>query len=443
MQSAVTTCEPITCNGVQCQFGETCFNWNTAEFDTSVDCTRIPYAQDSHGNYIQDTCLPMPAQSNEGRIIDYGICYQTGSAAAGTACDPAAERIGENYLDAICGVGLFCQTADPEEGYISGIRGFCTPLCNAGVVPEPLKDCAGEGKYCYDLSLLGWYGFPNTTSPEARLGICMDGCDIFDPQCPEDFLGNPQGCTYDYMLKEDGFCKALVPEPTGYDQLCNYFDSEIMTQCDDGLLCIPIDETGNGFCWPFCDTSVCKSSTKCAMCSPNKCVACERNCTGKSCGADDGCGGTCGTAECSGVEPICDLRVGMCFHPACTTCGGPDGCGNICLDFDSCNAAPNSFCYNGECCTPNCAGRVCGDDGCGGTCAPNSCASGTVCAPKGTCCKPNCSGKECGDDGCGGICAPGCLGGEVCQQYRADTALGCSSIGGAPAGSVVGVCAPR
>ncbi len=58
----------------------------------------------------------------------------------------------------------------------------------------------------------------------------------------------------------------------------------------------------------------------------------------------------------------------------------------------------------GEChCVPRCAGKTCGDDGCGGTCG--TCPSGTQCSSAGTCaCTPNCSGRACGDDGCGGTC---------------------------------------
>jgi hypothetical protein len=31
-------------------------------------------------------------------------------------------------------------------------------------------------------------------------------------------------------------------------------------------------------------------------------------------------------------------------------------------------------------------------------------------------CTPDCSGKQCGDDGCGGTCAPGCLADEECNE---------------------------
>jgi hypothetical protein len=74
-------------------------------------------------------------------------------------------------------------------------------------------------------------------------------------------------------------------------------------------------------------------------------------------------------------------------------------------------------------CVPECAGKACGPDGCGGfcgqclpgavcdantgqcsvLCAP--CQSGYVCNDSGQCvCTPNCSGKTCGSDSCGGTC---------------------------------------
>ncbi len=81
-------------------------------------------------------------------------------------------------------------------------------------------------------------------------------------------------------------------------------------------------------------------------------------------------------------------------------------------------------------CTPYCGQKQCGDDTCGGscgecgehsecvqgggsaiceclyaTCGDVCCASDLhVCDPLGECCVPDCAGKECGEDGCGGLC---------------------------------------
>jgi hypothetical protein len=69
----------------------------------------------------------------------------------------------------------------------------------------------------------------------------------------------------------------------------------------------------------------------------------------------------------------------------------------------------------GESCTPECEGRVCGDDGCGGSCG--ECGDGSVCL-EGAClacdAQTNCLGKQCGPDNCGGSCGQ-CSGEQVCD----------------------------
>jgi hypothetical protein len=66
-------------------------------------------------------------------------------------------------------------------------------------------------------------------------------------------------------------------------------------------------------------------------------------------------------------------------------------------------------------CTPECAGKACGDDGCGGACG--TCAAGYSCGPAGVCeaaCAPDCIGRACGADGCGGVCGT-CAAGRSCS----------------------------
>jgi hypothetical protein len=86
---------------------------------------------------------------------------------------------------------------------------------------------------------------------------------------------------------------------------------------------------------------------------------------------------------------------------------GPFGIGCECNNLDdgicpgiSCGSDPD--CAD---CTPSCAGRSCGDNGCGGECG--QCEFGEECNAAGACttvCVPDCIGKQCGDDGCGGVC---------------------------------------
>ncbi|MBM4354955.1 MAG: C-type lectin domain-containing protein [Deltaproteobacteria bacterium] len=99
--------------------------------------------------------------------------------------------------------------------------------------------------------------------------------------------------------------------------------------------------------------------------------------------------------ECSDDDP-CTLDQcinGMCVFPR--------------DDKVSCCFPPCEFgqlCVNSKCvCAPKCFGKVCGDDGCGGSCG--ECGEGFSCSPKGACeCVPVCEGKQCGPDECGGDC---------------------------------------
>jgi hypothetical protein len=98
-------------------------------------------------------------------------------------------------------------------------------------------------------------------------------------------------------------------------------------------------------------------------------------------------------------------------------CGG-DGCGGSC---GLCGGAQD-LCEDGQCvCQASCEDKECGDDGCEGSCGV--CLEGEVCLD-GACdeipCVPQCDGVECGDDSCEGSCgdcAEGwdCKGG-ICEE---------------------------
>lgn len=111
-----------------------------------------------------------------------------------------------------------------------------------------------------------------------------------------------------------------------------------------------------------------------------------------------GCSPDCTGKQCG--NDGCGGSCGECTPPA--TCGG-SGFVNVC-------GAP---------CTPNCAGKECGDDGCGGSCGScgptATCGGGGVPGKCGVPCDPACSEKECGPDGCGGDCGS-CAAGESCLE---------------------------
>ena len=116
----------------------------------------------------------------------------------------------------------------------------------------------------------------------------------------------------------------------------------------------------------------------------------------------------------------------------------------------------DTTCFQGTCCTPECEGKACGDDGCGGSCG--ACDQGESC-DEGVCaCTPQCEGKTCGDDGCGGTCGACddnafCDGGVcVCTPECGDAMCGDDGCGGScgacpsdnacEAGVCIGPCTP-
>jgi len=124
-----------------------------------------------------------------------------------------------------------------------------------------------------------------------------------------------------------------------------------------------------------------------------------------SCGDDAGGGGTGG----GGGEATTGTGAGSCT-PSCAgkECGG-DLCDGSC---GTCSA--DQSCNDGSCvdfCGSSCAGDC-------GPCPSNS-EQTLTCTQSGICkcdasCAPECSGKDCGDDGCGGICGSTCGSGQVC-----------------------------
>ena len=128
-----------------------------------------------------------------------------------------------------------------------------------------------------------------------------------------------------------------------------------------------------------------------------------------------------------------------CCTPQCEgkVCGD-DGCG---MDCGTCPGEADA-CIEGECiCQPSCSGKECGDDGCGQVCG--ECAGEQVACEDGVCvCHPSCNGKECGDDGCGGICAI-CKGPqEACIGFKCECQPACQGMecGDDGCGQVCGEC---
>ena len=153
---------------------------------------------------------------------------------------------------------------------------------------------------------------------------------------------------------------------------------------------------------PSCGNGECKTGENCSNC-PKDCgcaggqtcyqiECCTPDCGGKECG-DNGCGNDCGPCaegfSCSndkcldGCENECSAGGKRCYGAGFQICGQHDE--DVCLDWGQVTPCTgNDECQEGAClCSPQCAGKNCGNDGCGGTCG--TCPEGSDCTPDGLC----------------------------------------------------------
>lgn len=149
---------------------------------------------------------------------------------------------------------------------------------------------------------------------------------------------------------------------------------------------------GNDYCWPPVCNEPATTSEHCGTVA-SECGTCDcsANCAGKACGDDpsDGCGGTCDLcSECATdldcpTGDSCGVNAGPYFGlPAGTNVCWPLACNDVDPQLPNCGIA-NAECGTCGECVPNCNGRECGSDGCGGTCG--GCWTGETCNPVGEC----------------------------------------------------------
>ena len=173
-------------------------------------------------------------------------------------------------------------------------------------------------------------------------------------------------------------------------------------QCTPGSTCCD----GSG-CWLATDTS-CNDGNACT--------------SGDACNASHQCTGvpqcTPGSTCCDGSGCWLATDTSCNDHNVCTsgeTCNASHQCtdgvfqclpGSTCCDGSGCYQPAGTACPGGECdsqgdcvCTPNCSGKECGDDGCGGSCG--SCSKSQTCQA-GQCVGSGGGGGGGGSNGCGG-----------------------------------------
>jgi hypothetical protein len=126
-----------------------------------------------------------------------------------------------------------------------------------------------------------------------------------------------------------------------------------------------------------------------------------------------------------------DCRSGLCENGVCFTqsyAPGTTGEAKLEEGAQPPDGGPRPILdTGGDACTPNCAGKQCGDDGCGGSCG--TCQDPATCAADGKCvdCKQECGEMKCGPDPVCNLPCGTCREGWVCEDGGC---VGCEQTNG-------------
>lgn len=391
------------------------------------------------------TCSPATGQCstqnlNENKPCDDGnACSDATQCKSGTCTAGVAVKCNDNNpctkdaCDPATGCTFTpdgtapCTDNDPCTVGDKCADGLCVPGGNTCPPCETTQDCASheDGNLC------------NGTLS------CQEGlCKVDEPTVVVcDTTGNDD-CTKNQCVPATGGCELTVKgdgESCTDGNICTEGDTCAAGVCISGETvcvagCEENDGPGCGGC--ECEDCVCAIDAFCCetlwdeVCVSLCAKDCGIDCGGGNTDPDAGCfvqpGAGCGGCACEScvcaIDSFCcttqwdDICVDVCKQSCGGNCQGGGG-GNT---GDGCTESPTPTC--GGCACEAC---VCGMD-------PFCCDTGwdSICVDEcinlcGGCepCVPNCGGKSCGDDGCGGSCGK-CKTGESCYSGQCKISCG-------------------
>ncbi len=384
-----------------------------------------------HG-WVHTSAESMPCGAGQecsevGVFPNLGLCQDIPSCVSHEDCDDNNQCTQDSCVDGRCeNISMIGESCDDNDPCTTG------DTCVVASSTDTTLVCRGLEKNCDDSN-------PCT----------IDSCDIATGECVYTQLedgtvcndGNP--CTIEDVC-QSGSC-------IGKEKPCNDANPCTLDSCDE--------ESGECINTPVADSTVCDDGNECTLedvCEEGFCVGTEKNCDDSNPCTIDSCNplsGECGYTnvpdgtDCSSVssagrsiciagtcvndwcqatdEQECCIKpsgsqhqVGICecdlaensdfgVWVISTSCGMYED-GKACIN----NAEGKPTCIGG--CTPVCEGKVCGDDGCGGSCG--TCQEG-VCNAQGTSCVECLEDSDCDEE-------ESCIA-NICQERQCTTNEDC------------------
>lgn len=326
---------------------------------------------------------------------------------------------------AACTPDCACKTDGADDGCGGTCQnGVCEGCCQDSVcLPGTEASACGTGGFACQECNVGQECVDGTCDPVSCTPLC-DG-----KVCGSDGCGGECGtCETGQVCDATGACVCAIDcigKCQGADDGCGgACEANGCVGCCDGILC----QEANVVTSCGANGASCQACDETQVCEAGACVAgpCVPDCTDACPGAPDGCGGACSAAPpCGGC---CDVDQRCHMGDSVEFCGIDGGaCFSCDPVIEQCD--PVHGCE----CAPQCEGRECGEDGCGGSCG--SCAEGQSCK-EGKCqegCIPNCDCKNAGaPSGCGAPCSgntcQGCCTGQICHQGVTNLFCGKSGV---------------
>lgn len=351
----------------------------------------------AHTKAVPMLCGEFEECKDNGPYPAVGVCYPILDCQNDTDCDD-----GDVCTDDTCVAGKCQIVAAPGKSCDDNIACTKGDTCRTKGDTDPSLECRGDALVCEDRN-------PCTT----------DSCDTATGECLYTNLANDPATACDDTLPCTVNDKCFDGACVGTDKVCDdgkqctddacdltsgeclFTNKENTVACDDANACTLQDQCADGACVGT-PTTACDDENPCTTdsCDPLTGICAHTTVDdGTDCGPQNA---KCVTGECvpGGQWCLSGAADECCTEPVAT--GHMTGVCQCLVEGESaygvfsiktqCGLVENqAYCQNnaqgiptcGTTCVPNCTAKVCGDNGCGGSCG--TCSTGLLCNTTGQC----------------------------------------------------------